>query len=494
MSTMKAFVTVLAVLSGASLARAQPQIPPAATGSTIWIATGSDVAGVAQSAFAGRAALADGRPVFRTFATNNGIAVAEIAENALNDLMALVHENFRRCGGFTVHSSYEAALGEANNPAYAPGFRTAPGIFPVTIDQQAAVRPALDLVSGSEIVGTITALQNLGTRYYQSQKGQDAADLIHARWQSLGAGRTDFSVSRFTHTWLQNSVLATIRGSELPDEIVVIGGHLDSINQQNTNNAPGADDDASGIAVVTEALRVMMRTGFKPKRTIQFMAYAAEEVGLRGSGEIADRYKREGKNVIAALQMDMTGFRGSEKDVYLVNDFVSADLNAFLKKLMDEYNRSGAHQITHGETACGYACSDHSSWTRNGVPAAFPFESAFADYNRAIHSPNDTIANLDASGTHQARFAKLGLEFLIETAKAAGAAPPPRAVSRYLYTTLRIISDQAPRGCRSGDWTCMSQLCRQDLGASAWRGWAGCWAEGAKFQCNFECGAARELQ
>jgi leucyl aminopeptidase len=54
------------------------------------------------------------------------------------------------------------------------------------------------------------------------------------------------------------------------------------------------------------------------------------------------------------------------------------------------------------------------------VHAAFPFEAAFADYNRAIHSPQDTVSTLDATGAHQARFAKLGIEFLIETAKSAG--------------------------------------------------------------------------
>lgn len=488
MSSMRAFATVLIVLLTSSLARAQSSTP------TLWIATGNDVAGIAQRSFSNRALLADGRPVFRTFESNNGIAVVELAESALDEFVALIHANFRRCGGFTVHSSREAALSEVNNPVYAPGFRAPARLFPDTIDQHSVVKPALNLVSGAEIVSTITALQNIGTRYYQSQKGQDAANLVRGKWQSLGSGRADFSVSLFPHSWVQNSVVATIRGAELPDEIVVIGAHLDSINRQNNDDAPGADDDASGIAVVTETLRVLMNIGFKPKRTIQFMAYAAEEVGLRGSGEIADKYKSEGRKVIAALQMDMTGFRGSDNDIYLVNDFVSPELTSFLKKLMQEYNHSGDHKITHAETACGYACSDHSSWTRNGVPAAFPFESAFADYNRAIHSPQDTVSNLDATGAHQARFAKLGIEFLIEMAKTAGAAPESRAASQYVYTSLRIIGDQSPRGCQVSDWACMTRLCQQDLGPSAWRGWAGCWQESAKFQCNFECGVVRKAQ
>ena len=52
-------------------------------------------------------------------------------------------------------------------------------------------------------------------------------------------------------------------------------------------DAPGADDDASGIATLTEVIRVALANGWKPKRTVKFMGYAAEEVGLRGSNAIA---------------------------------------------------------------------------------------------------------------------------------------------------------------------------------------------------------------
>jgi leucyl aminopeptidase len=58
--------------------------------------------------------------------------------------------------------------------------------------------------------------------------------------------------------------------------------------------APGADDNASGIATITETIRVLMSNGFQPKKTLKFMAYAAEEVGLLGSKEIANDFKKKG--------------------------------------------------------------------------------------------------------------------------------------------------------------------------------------------------------
>jgi len=486
---LKAALSAAAVALTSSVALAQE--------SRLWIVTGSDVAALTTQSFAARAFAADGRPAFAPVDSANELVAAELAESALGDFMQVVHANFRRCGGFTVHASREAAMSEIGNAAYVAGYRAPAPRFSLDIDQQGHVVPALDMVSKTEIVSTIAALQDLGTRYYQTQKGQDAALLVKALWERHGANRPDFSVALVRHGWLQNSVIATIKGAELPDEIVVVGAHLDSINQQDNNSAPGADDDASGVAAVTETLRVLMKAGFKPKRTIQFMAYAAEEVGLRGSGEIAEQYRAAGKNVVAALQLDMTGFAGSEKNIYLVTDFVSGELTDYLRKLMLEYNRTGAHQITYGDTRCGYACSDHSSWTRIGVPSAFPFESAFADYNRAIHTPRDTLANFDNTGTHQARFTKLAIEFAIEVAKSSGPArapTPPTSTSKYLYSTLRVISHQNPRGCAVDDANCMVDLCRRDLGPSAWKGWGGCWREGAAFQCNFECLQQREAE
>jgi leucyl aminopeptidase len=65
------------------------------------------------------------------------------------------------------------------------------------------------------------------------------------------------------------------------------------------------DDDASGLACVLEIFRVLMESSYRPKRTVQFMAYAAEEAGLLGSKDIARAYHRQGVNVVAMLQMEM---------------------------------------------------------------------------------------------------------------------------------------------------------------------------------------------
>ncbi len=65
------------------------------------------------------------------------------------------------------------------------------------------------------------------------------------------------------------------------------------------------------------------------------------------------------------------------------------------------------------------------------------------------------------------------------------------AGTRYLYTTLRVVSKSANRGCGYANWNCMTNLCKKDLGTTAWRGWAGCWKKDS-WICYFECGQRRD--
>ena len=145
---------------------------------------------------------------------------------------------------------------------------------------------------------------------------------------------------------------------------------------------------------------------------MKFIAYAAEEVGLEGSDDIAADYLAAGVDVIAVLQQDMTGYNGSVEDLALISDFTHPELTAFLGELLDTYQPD----LLWTTTTCGYACSDHAPWTGRGYRAAFSFESRFGEYNPEIHSIDDTVATLGGSAAHAAKFARLAAAFLVETA------------------------------------------------------------------------------
>jgi carboxypeptidase Q len=99
------------------------------------------------------------------------------------------------------------------------------------------------------------------------------------------------------------NVVGEIRGSEFPDEIITVGGHLDSWDL-----AEGAHDDGAGCVQSIEVIRVMKAMGIKPKRTIRAVMFMNEENGLRGGTAYADQAKKENKKFIFALESDAGGF------------------------------------------------------------------------------------------------------------------------------------------------------------------------------------------
>jgi leucyl aminopeptidase len=108
----------------------------------------------------------------------------------------------------------------------------------------------------------------------------------------------------------------------------------------------------------------------------------------------------------------MTNYQGSNKDIWLIKDYTSATQNAFLVSLIETY--TGA---TWGWDACGYACSDHASWHRAGIPASMPFEARFHDMNQSIHTAKDTLDRSNQNAEHAVKFARLAASYAIELGK-----------------------------------------------------------------------------
>ncbi|TWH98759.1 leucyl aminopeptidase, partial [Luteimonas cucumeris] len=359
--------------------------------------------------------------------TGNDLVVSEIKAHQLSTVSELIHSREKRCGGyFAFKTRAEAdAFIRADRSQRA---RETVFLVDYTIDNQATVNPWLPQVQAGNIRSTIEHLSTAyPNRYYASTHGRNAATWIRDTWLSLANGRSDVSAELFTacsNCSTQPSVILTIQGTELPNEVVVLGGHLDSISNSGSGNsmdAPGADDDASGIATLTEVIRIALGNGWKPKRTVKFMGYAAEEVGLRGSNAIAQSFQAQGKNVVGVLQLDMTNYAtGASVDMQLLTDYSNASLQQFVRNVFDTY--LAPLGLTRGTYTCGYACSDHASWTSAGYPSTMMFEASF---NNAIHTPNDTLSNMGNSAAPSVPLAKLGLAFLGELAKTDGGGPAP---------------------------------------------------------------------
>jgi bacterial leucyl aminopeptidase len=370
-------------------------------------------------------------------ARDKDVVVARLAVSGVDELAEILHRERHQCGGFMWHSSREEA-DQAAARANAPGPVAMPALS-YTIDNRNVANTLISQVQEVNVRNTIIMLGSFFTRYHNCPQGVQSANAIRDLWQgyATAANRADVTVELFPHTYtnptiptMQPSVILTIPGGRLASEIVVLGAHQDSTNNPNNcsgtdpgSRAPGQDDDASGIASLSEVIRVALLAGYHPARTVKFMAYAAEEIGLKGSAQIAQTYQNQGVNVAGVMQLDMTDYKGSTGDVYVYTDFTNPAQNAFLQSLITTYTPT----LIQGTDQCGYGCSDHASWTSRGYPASLPFEARFTQYDPFIHTENDTLANLQNNANHALKFSKVAAAFMAELAKGrlTGNFPPP---------------------------------------------------------------------
>jgi carboxypeptidase Q len=174
------------------------------------------------------------------------------------------------------------------------------------------------------------------------------------------------------------NVVGELRGSEFPDQVIVVGGHLDSWDK-----GQGAHDDGAGVVQAIEALRLLNELGLRPKRTIRAVAFMNEENGGRG-GEAYAAKARPGEKTLAAIESDMGGFmpRGFG---------VSTDSARFEKiaRWAHLFAPIWADRIVRGGGG-----TDISYLEKQGVPqiALIPEMQRYFTYH---HSDNDTIDKVD---------------------------------------------------------------------------------------------------
>lgn len=336
----------------------------------------------------------------KTIGVYENTAILEVKGSYEEELHEAAHKR-NVCGGYFVHDTVtdaKKAITDSQKETKSISLR---------LNKDERIHSIIKKVQPKKVESFIRELSDFKNRYYKSEQGVKAAKRIKDEWSKYTA------TELYNHKdWPQPSVIATFTGTKYPDEIIVVGGHLDSISgwfRRETSRAPGADDNASGISTITEAIRILSEAKYKPLRTIKFMGYAAEEVGLRGSAELAARASARGDNIVTAMQFDMTNYKGSVKPIHLVEDYTNAEQTKFLAKVIDEYLG-----VQYDYTRCGYACSDHASWHRSGYPTVYAFEAQKGMMNKKIHTSGDTIEVSEGNAEHAALFTKLLLAYVME--------------------------------------------------------------------------------
>lgn len=357
--------------------------------------------------------LADKLSVKTELANEKNFSLIMVDENFLESVRKLSKKN--HCGGFFNVShlisnnfkkeNYVSLL----NKYLPPKDKSNISKGTYKIKYKAKVERILKSIIPNNIWVTLTHLTSYDDRAPNSSTGVDTAYWLKRKFETMAndARRMD-TLTYFVKTgskYKQPSVV-TVIGKDIHTPAIVIGAHMDTYR----HNKPGADDDGSGSAILMEIARVLIDNKVKIKHPIYLIWYAAEEPGMVGSQFVVQDFIDKKIPVKGVMQLDGAGYRhNNESTVWLIDDMVDKDLTRFVETLFKTYAK-----VDVGYTGCGYACSDHASWTENGFASTFPYESKDGEENPYYHTSRDTMEYISLE--HMVSFTKAGIAFALELA------------------------------------------------------------------------------
>jgi hypothetical protein len=201
------------------------------------------------------------------------------------------------------------------------------------------------------------------------------------------------------------NVVAILEGSDptLKNEYIGVGAHLDHLGRRGKTIYYGADDDGSGNAALLQLATGLIRNPIKPKRSVFFMAFYGEEMGLLGSRFLSDNCPFPIENMFAELQMDMVGRdsdgaqNGDPKRIDKASENTdtirlvgSKRISTKLDDIIQETNNHVGFRFKY-DAEDVYTRSDHFNFARKGIPIAFFFSGFHSDY----HQATDTIDKIN---------------------------------------------------------------------------------------------------
>ncbi|MDD3933395.1 MAG: M28 family metallopeptidase [Methanoculleus sp.] len=253
-------------------------------------------------------------------------------------------------------------------------------------------------INESELWNTTYDLQAIPTREFGSEGNREAGEYLYARLADIPGLEVEKQGGEL------NNVIATLPGSgNTSGEVVIVGAHYDSTSSDPAR-APGATDNACGVAIVLELARVM--SGHSFDRTVQFALWNAEEDGSYGSADYAARAADTGVPVVLYLNYDSACYDPENRSVL---DIMSDERSADIAALMADHNTLYATNFTL--TRNNHTCaSDYIPFRARGFPAVMTHSE---DHGPA-HTPDDTINHV--SFDYAKRNARLGLSVLAKVA------------------------------------------------------------------------------
>jgi len=271
-------------------------------------------------------------------------------------------------------------------------------------------------INSDSIQAYMQALEDFGTRFCLADNRKHVAEWIRDKFISLGytnAHLDSFQFNRwyagvYYQTW-QYNVIADLSGYRDSDSVFILGAHYDAIVPNASNPfavAPGADDNASGVAATLEIARVMKIHNYLPAWTIRFLAFAAEELGLHGSWDYANKAHAAGMNIICIINNDMVSHCTLPEEQWKVRiqKYPNSDwFTNLAHSIIDNHTI-----LTAIESTQYIMYSDSWPFYYNGYNAVFFIEDQFTPF---YHTTGDLVATTNKY--YAAEMTKISMGMLV---------------------------------------------------------------------------------
>ena len=261
----------------------------------------------------------------------------------------------------------------------------------------------VDDVSGSELERTIRDLQaqsstdgtGVGTRQYTTTGNVMAGEYLYRRFAGMGINVwfEDFVTG---DGLLSLNVVAELPGDDPSDAYLVLG-HYDSINDQSADQseAPGADDNATGVASMLEIARILSQR--RLAHPVRFFATNVEEVGLQGVEAFTTRLAEDGVVIAGAYNIDAVGSAAHGTQLVLNGDAGSMWLQDILVDMNDRYGLGQALLVRQNPVIV----ADDNYLRDAGVPTILVARELFG-WSNILHTPGDTFESIDMENVQDA--------------------------------------------------------------------------------------------
>ncbi len=296
--------------------------------------------------------------------------------------------------------------------------------FPVVTEEDPRIREMLNQVNMDSLEATVQHLQDYGSRIWNSENAFAASDWIASRMEALGleVEQQPFNAN----TWMGSgqaapNVIGIQRGTLYPDTYVVCGSHFDSFSYEamyGGGTAPGADDNATGVASVLESARIM--TQYEFEYSIIYCAYGCEEMGLYGSEAYASRCQEQGMDIIGYFNNDMNGYLNPGDQIHIDCIYPNSvePIGTYYMNVGEVYYP----ELPIRHVNFNEGDSDHTSFNNHGYMGIYPFED-YQSYSPYIHTPNDVIGTSVNSFEMSQQYCQMNIACLAEIANPMGEMP-----------------------------------------------------------------------